>query len=385
MPIVERTVPASDPTLDFAMELLRRCSVTPEDAGCQQLVAERLAGLGCTVRSLPFGEVANLWLTHGSGAPLLTMLGHTDVVPPGPVEDWDGDPFEPRLRDGLLYGRGAADMKGSVAAMVTALERFLRARPGHRGTAALLLTSDEEGRAVNGTRRVAQWLRERGQIPHYCLVGEPSSRERLGDTVRNGRRGSLSARLSIAGTLGHVAYPERAANPIHAALPALAELCARRWGGDDADFPPASFQLTRVQAGTGADNVIPSRFEASLNFRYPPAVSRQELQEEVARTLASCGLRCELDWHCSGEPFLTRGGKLLEAVRDALREHGVECETATDGGTSDGRFIAPLGAEVIELGPTNRTIHQANEHVRADDLALLSSIYEDVLKRLLDD
>jgi len=374
-----------DATLELAMELIRRPSVTPEDGGCQELIGARLRALDCEVRSLPFADVSNLWATHGEGAPLLALVGHTDVVPPGPAAAWSERPFVPRLRDGRLYGRGAADMKGGVAAMVTAIERFLRERPRHAGTVALLLTSDEEGPALHGIRRVAEWLRERKLLPDYCLVGEPSSERRLGDVIKHGRRGSLSGRLRVQGRQCHIAYPERGVNPIHAAMPALAELCGTVWEeGEGGDFPPTQFQVSNLRAGTGADNVIPGHLEAMFNFRYSPALSREELRRRLRAVLDAHGLRCELEWHRGGDPFLTRGGRLLDAVRETLREAaGVECRLSTGGGTSDGRFLAPLGAEVLELGTTGDTIHEVDEYVPAEELPLLSEIYEGVLRRLL--
>ncbi len=373
-----------EPTLQLAMDLIGRPSVTPDDAGCQPLVADRLAARHCTVRHLRFEEVSNLWVTHGQGAPLLVLLGHTDVVPPGPSAAWESDPFQPSLRGELLYGRGAADMKGSVAAMVIALERFVQEFPQHGGTAALLLTSDEEGRALHGTRRVAQWLRQQGIGPDYCLVGEPSSRERLGDVIKNGRRGSLGGRLLIRGKQGHVAYPERACNPIHSALPALSELCGVTWDAGDEHFPPTGFQFSNVQAGVGADNVIPDELTVQFNFRYSPAIDREELQRRFGALLKAHALRFELEWFHSAEPFLTRSGRLLETTQSAVRETvGVEAELSTEGGTSDGRFFAAHGTEVLELGPLNGSIHQVNEHVRAADLAVLAEIYQRILRGLL--
>lgn len=370
--------------LELACALIARPSVTPEDAGCQQLLAERLAAAGFGVEHLRYGNVDNLWAWHGEGAPLTVLAGHTDVVPAGPREDWSSDPFVPQLRDGLLYGRGAADMKGSLAALAIAAERFVKRRSEHAGTVALLVTSDEEGDAVDGTARVVSELGRRGQTIHYCLIGEPSCRERLGDTVRHGRRGSLTGRLAVRGVQGHVAYPERASNPIHAALPALAALTAERWDDGDAHFPPTSLQISNVHAGTGADNVIPGRLDVVFNFRYSTAVTAEGLAARVAAILDRAGLDYGLDWHASGGPFLTAGGALLEAVRAAVRERlGIEPALSTGGGTSDGRFIAPTGAEVVELGPLNASIHKVDEHVAADDLDRLAVVYEDVLERLL--
>jgi succinyl-diaminopimelate desuccinylase len=370
-------------TLDLACELIRRPSVTPDDAGCQELIAGRLEHAGFDVEHLRYADVDNLWVAHGRGPPLLLLLGHTDVVPPGPHAAWQSDPFDPTLRDGRLYGRGAADMKGSVAAMVTALERFVASHPEHGGTVALLLTSDEEGEALNGVRRVAQVLRDRGMAIDWCLVGEPTSEQRLGDTVKHGRRGSLGGRLIVVGVQGHVAYPDQADNPIHRASAALAELCATVWDQGNAHYPPTSFQISNIHAGTGADNVIPGQLEALFNFRYSNEVTAAELQRWVQAILDRHALRYRLEWRLSGEPFLTTGGKLLAALSAAIREEtGCQAALSTAGGTSDGRFIAPLGAEVIEFGPVNRTIHKVDECVAAADLDALSAIYERTLKGL---
>lgn len=371
-------------TLDLAIDLIERPSVTPRDAGCQTLIAGRLAALGFTLEHLRFGEVDNLWATRGRQRPLLAFAGHTDVVPPGPIDAWHSDPFEPELRDGLLYGRGAADMKGSIASMVTAAERFVAVHPHHVGTIALLITSDEEGPAVDGTAKVVETLRSRGAAIDWCLVGEPSSEQRLGDVIKNGRRGSLNASLAVKGVQGHVAYPARARNPIHLALPALQELCSTTWDAGDDSFPPTSFQISNVRAGTGADNVIPGVLEVLCNFRYSTASIPAQLQARVAAALGRHGLDYACEWRSSGQPFLSKSGKLLGAVRRAIREErGIETRPATTGGTSDGRFIAPAGAEVIELGPVNATIHMVNECVAAADLDGLSRIYERVLSLLL--
>ena len=370
--------------VDLACELIRRPSVTPDDAGCQVLLATRLAQAGFAVESLRFGEVDNLWATHGSGAPVLVFLGHTDVVPSGPAERWQSPPFEPAMRDGFLYGRGAADMKGSVAAMLVALEDFVRGRPSHAGTLALLLTSDEEGRAVDGVRRVADEFRRRGQRIDACVVGEPSSKQRLGDLIRIGRRGSLTGRLRVRGVQGHVAYPDKGRNPIHAFAPALAALVAERWDEGDEAFPPTSFQVSNLDAGTGADNVIPGDLRAVFNFRYGTASSAESLRARVESILRTHGVEFELDWWLSGEPFLTRAGALREATVAAIREHcGIEPELSTGGGTSDGRFIAPLGAEVVELGPCNASIHQVDEHVALEELERLPLLYRSIIGRML--
>lgn len=370
--------------VDLACELIRRPSVTPDDAGCQALVSARLEQAGFTVEPLRYGAVDNLWATHGSGAPVLLFLGHTDVVPSGPAERWQSPPFEPELRDGFLFGRGAADMKGSAAAMVVALEEFVRQRRGHAGTLALLLTSDEEGRAVDGVRRVAEEFRRRGQRIDACVVGEPSSKQRLGDLIRVGRRGSLTGRLRVRGVQGHVAYPDKARNPIHAFAPALAALAAERWDEGDDAFPPTSFQVSNLEAGTGADNVIPGDLRAVFNFRYGTASSADSLRTRVEATLRGHGVEFELDWWLSGEPFLTRAGALREATVAAIREHcGIEPEQSTGGGTSDGRFIAPLGAEVVELGPCNASIHQVDECVALEELQALPGLYRSIIERML--
>ena len=372
--------------LDLTCELIGRRSVTPEDAGCQALIAARLARAGFAIEHLRHGEVDNLWATHGSGGPTLVFLGHTDVVPSGPESAWRSPPFEPVVRDGHLYGRGAADMKGSVAAMVMALEGFVATRPQHAGRVALLLTSDEEGPTnLDGVRRMAETFRARGERLDWCVVGEPSSKERLGDLIRVGRRGSLSGKLTVRGVQGHVAYPEKARNPIHAFAPALAELAATRWDEGNADFPPTSFQVSNLNAGTGATNVIPGALVAQVNFRYSTASAATDLQARTEAILDRHGLDWQLDWNLSGEPFLSpAGGRLREAVRAVCRELcGVEPEQSTGGGTSDGRFIAPLGAEVVELGPVNATIHKVDECVAVDDLERLPALYQAVCERLL--
>jgi succinyl-diaminopimelate desuccinylase len=372
--------------LELTCELIRRRSVTPADAGCQALLAGRLARAGFAIEHLRHGEVDNLWATHGTGGPTLVFLGHTDVVPSGPEAAWQSPPFEPAIRDGRLYGRGAADMKGSVAAMVLALEAFVGACPQHAGRAALLLTSDEEGPSnLDGVRRVAEILRTRGERLDWCVVGEPSSKQTLGDLIRVGRRGSLSGTLTVRGVQGHVAYPEKAANPIHAFAPALVELAATRWDEGNADFPPTSFQVSNLNAGTGASNVIPGMLTALINFRYATASSAADLRARTEAILARHGLDFALDWNLSGEPFLSSaGGRLRETVLAVCRELcGTEPEQSTGGGTSDGRFIAPLGVEVVELGPVNATIHKVDECVAVDELARLPALYQAVCERLL--
>ena len=372
------------PTLELACELVRRPSVTPEDQGCQELIAERLAAIGFTVEPMPFGEVTNLWARRGSEGPLLCLAGHTDVVPAGPLDLWDSDPFDPVIRDGMLHGRGAADMKGSVAAMVTAVESFVAAHPGHPGSIAFLLTSDEEGPAVNGTAKVVERLQQRGEHIDYALVGEPSSREQLGDSIKNGRRGSLSGFLTIHGKQGHVAYPHLAKNPFHAAADALAALCAEVWDQGNAYFPPTSFQIANLNMGTGAENVIPGQLEAQFNLRFSTELDPETIKRRVRAILDQGDFDYELSWRLSGHPFLTTPGELVEAARSAIREVcGLETELSTSGGTSDGRFIAPTGAQVLELGPLNATIHQVDECVAVADLDQLHRIYGRVIEQLL--
>ena len=371
-------------TVELTSELIRHVSVTPDDDGCQSLLAERLQASACAATPLRYGEVDNLWLTHGQGEPVLAFVGHTDVVPAGPAEQWDTPPFAPEIRDGHLYGRGAADMKGSVAAMVTAMERFIAAHPDHAGTLALLLTSDEEGLALDGTRKVVAWLADNGIHIKWCVVGEPSSDQMLGDVIKNGRRGSLTGRLILHGVQGHVAYPERAENPVHKALPALAALCSEVWDRGNDHYPATSFQISNINAGTGADNVIPGSLQVILNFRYSTEVTEEELIDRLRGILDAHDLRYDLEWLPSSKPFLTTSGDLLQSVRGAVSAvTGIEPRLSTAGGTSDGRFIAPTGAEVVELGPLNGTIHKVNECVSIEDLDALSAIYEEIMVRLL--
>jgi succinyl-diaminopimelate desuccinylase len=370
--------------LNLTIDLISRNSVTPEDAGCQDLIAERLSQAGCQVQRLDFEKVKNIFITHGQGSPVLVLLGHTDVVPPGDVNDWQSNPFAPEIRDGVLYGRGAADMKGSVAAFVVAMEQVIAAHPNHAGTLALLLTSDEEGDAVHGVRQVAEHFKSIGQKIDYCITGEPSSMQKLGDLVRVGRRGTLSGTLTVEGIQGHVAYPERARNPIHQAMAPLAELAARQWDEGYTDFPPSSFQISNINAGTGANNVIPGRLEALVNFRYNPTWRAEQLENELQTVLDKHGLTYQIKWHRGGEPFLTHEGPLRKAVREVITEFcGVLPVENTGGGTSDARFIAPLGAEVIEFGPINATIHKVNEHVTVADLQRLPMLYAEMIKKLL--
>lgn len=365
-------------------DLIARASVTPGDAGCQALLAGRLERAGFHCEHLRLGEVDNLWATHGQGAPVLVLLGHTDVVPTGPVSAWTSDPFDPQIREGVLYGRGAADMKGSVAAFVVAAEQFVAAHPDHPGTLAVLLTSDEEGDAIDGVRRVADIFRERGQAIDWCITGEPSSTAVLGDLLRVGRRGSLSGTLTVKGVQGHVAYPDKARNPIHLAAPALAELTARHWDDGFESFPPTSLQVSNIHAGTGANNVIPGELQVLFNLRYNPHWTAPALEQEIATLLERHALEYTLTWHRSGEPFYTPEGTLRRIARDVLGEFaGAPPEESTGGGTSDARFIAPLGAQCIEVGPVNASIHQVDENVRVADLEALPALYQRLIERLL--
>ena len=372
------------PTLALARDLIARASVTPADEGCQALLAERLAPLGFAAEHLRFGEVDNLWARRGADGPLFVFAGHTDVVPTGPESDWTSPPFEPTVRDGMLYGRGAADMKGSVAAFVTACERFLARHPQHQGSIGLLITSDEEGPARDGTVKVIETLEARQEKIDWCLVGEPSSTDRVGDAVKNGRRGSLSGHLRVKGIQGHVAYPQFADNPVHKAAPALAKLVATQWDQGNEFFPATSFQVTGMAAGTGASNVVPGELSVRFNFRFSTEVTAEELQQRVETLLREHQLTFELDWQLSGQPFLTEPGTLVNAAREAIAAVTGEPTTlSTAGGTSDGRFIAPTGAQVVELGPVNATIHKVDECVRVADLERLSEMYEGILERLL--
>jgi succinyl-diaminopimelate desuccinylase len=370
--------------LELARALIARRSVTPQDAGCQELLAARLAACGFVVEHMRFREVDNLWARHGIGNPIFCFAGHTDVVPAGPTEQWRTPPFEPSVRDGVLYGRGAADMKSGLAAFVCACERFVARHPRHPGSLALLVTSDEEGVAVDGTVRVLAQLRERGERIDWCLVGEATSRERLGDAVRVGRRGSLTGKLTVHGKQGHVAYPQLARSAIHDALPALHELIATEWDRGDDRFAPTSFQISNVRSGTGAANVIPGLLEAVFNFRHAPVSSAETLRTRVEDVLMRHDVEHAIEWSAGAQPFMTEAGPLRAAVCDAIAAStGSTPELSTAGGTSDGRFFAAAGAEVIELGPVNASIHHVNEHVRVADLEPLSAIYEAVIERLL--
>ena len=368
----------------LAKDLIRRPSVTPQDEGCQTLMAERLARLGFVIEPMVFEDTTNLWARRGSEGPLFCFAGHTDVVPAGPLDKWHTPPFEPTIQDGILYGRGAADMKGSLAAMVVATERFVAAHPDHSGSIAFLITSDEEGPFINGTTRVIDTLEARNEKIRWCIVGEPSSTTEVGDVVKNGRRGSITGDLLVRGVQGHVAYPHLADNPIHKAAPALSELAATVWDEGNAFFPPTSFQIANIQGGTGASNVIPGELHVQFNFRFSTELTDLAIRERVEALLDRHGLDYELKWTLSGQPFLTDTGALLEATVAAVAEvNGQRPALLTTGGTSDGRFIAPTGAEVIELGPVNATIHKVNECVKAGDLDLLADMYQGVLTRLL--
>lgn len=372
--------------LEYTCELIRRASVTPEDAGCQQWMAEKLQAMGFTCEHLRFGEVDNLWARRGDQAPLLVFAGHTDVVPTGDVNKWQSPPFEPEIRDGMLYGRGAADMKGSIAAMLVAIEEFVDSHPDYQGSIGLLITADEEGPAVDGTIKVVQHLQQRNEKIDYCIVGEPSSTNTVGDVIKNGRRGSLGARLVVKGVQGHVAYPHLADNPIHKLAPALAELTSEIWDNGNRYFPATSFQVSNINAGTGATNVIPGECETLINFRFSTEVTAAQLKARTEVMLTEHGLNYDIEWNLSGQPFLTDRGALINAVVAAIKDiTGIDTELSTAGGTSDGRFIAPTGAQVVELGPINATIHKIDEHTPVAELDRLALIYQRTLQKLLTD
>jgi succinyl-diaminopimelate desuccinylase len=374
----------SEPTLALARALIERRSLTPDDAGCQMLLRERLNPLGFTCTTLESNGVTNLWARRGTARPLVCFAGHTDVVPTGPLEHWDTDPFTPAERDGFLYGRGAADMKGSLAAFVTAIEDFVEGHPDAPGSIALLITSDEEGPSVDGTVKIVEQMAARGERIDYCVVGEPSSVDVLGDMIKNGRRGTLSGTLIVKGVQGHIAYPHLARNPIHLVAPVVAELAATEWDRGNAYFPATSWQCSNIHAGTGATNVIPGTLELVFNFRHSTESTRESLQQRFEAIVRKHGFDYELKWTGWGKPFLTPRGKLVDVALGAIREvTGVTAEISCTGGTSDGRFIADICAEVVELGPVNATIHKLNERVRAADLAPLSAIYRGILERLL--
>lgn len=375
---------SQSPTLALATQLIERPSVTPDDSGCLDIISARLERLGFRLERIDVGGVMNLWARRGDASPLLCFAGHTDVVPPGPAERWQTPPFVPTIRDGVLYGRGAADMKTSLAAFVTAIERFVGNHPDHAGSIALLLTSDEEGVATHGTVKVVQALSARDERLDYCIVGEPTSVKHLGDMIKNGRRGSLSGTLVVRGKQGHVAYPHLARNPIHELAPALAELTTIRWDDGNEFFPPTTWQVSNIQAGTGANNVIPGECQVLFNFRFASVSSAESLKQRTHEVLDRHRLEYSIDWHLSGKPYLTGRGRLVEAISAAIRdETGIETELSTTGGTSDGRFIADICTEVVEFGPVNATIHQINECVAVDAVEPLSRIYERTLNALL--
>lgn len=370
-------------TLELAKQLIQLPSITPEDKGCQEIIAQRLGKLGFSIEMMPFGDVSNLWAVIGTDGPLFVFAGHTDVVPTGPLEEWLSPPFTPTEQDGFLVGRGAADMKGSLAAMVTATERLLQNNK-IKGRLAFLITSDEEGVAVNGTTKVIDELRSRGINIDYCLIGEPSSTDKLGDTIKIGRRGSLNGRLLVKGVQGHIAYPHLASNPIHNALPALNALTQMQWDAGNDSFPPSSFQISNIHAGTGASNVIPETVEVDFNLRYSTELDEGVIKQRITQCLDSEELEYEIDWNLSGEPFLTSAGRLIDVTCASIKRiTGLTTERSTSGGTSDGRFIAPTGAEVVELGPCNSTIHKLNERVAIEELEQLSKIYQTIIEEML--
>lgn len=382
------TTSAESPTLQLTRELISRSSVTPDDAGCNELLMQRLQRIGFDCEPMNFDEVQNFWARTRDAGPVLCFAGHTDVVPTGPVSDWQSPPFDPEIRDGLLYGRGAADMKGSIAAMITACERYFSARQtdGRKpaGSVAFLITSDEEGPALNGTRKVIETLQARKEHIDYCIVGEPSSQNQLGDVIKIGRRGSLHGFLRFHGMQGHIAYPQYARNPIHEAFAPLQALCNEVWDTGNEAFPPTSFQISNIQGGTGADNVIPGELSLRFNFRFSTEVSEQILRERTEAILDAHDIPWTLDWKLSGHPFLTENSRFVDDVRESIHAiTGLQTLASTAGGTSDGRFIAPTGTQLVELGPVNASIHKIDEHVRVSDLDSLSVIYEDILERVL--
>jgi len=376
-----------DPTeqiIELASRLIENPSISPADAGCQDILSDALVTQGFKIERLPFGEVRNFWATHGEGSPMVVFAGHTDVVPTGPVADWDRDPFQPAVEEGMLHGRGSADMKGSLAAMVDATRRYLQEHPDHSGTIAYLITSDEEADAIDGTVKVVDWLEAQNIRPEFCIVGEPSSRSTVGDVIRIGRRGSLNAELTVKGVQGHVAYPDQARNPIHGILEALTELTNTRWDEGNAAFPPTSLQISDIHGGTGASNVIPGELNVLFNLRYSTEQTWQGLQQRIASLFDALDLDCELTWSLSGEPFLTARSQLIDAVTESVRDvQSIDPESSTGGGTSDGRFIARLGTQIVELGPVNATIHSVNERTDVQELGKLSRMYQGILNRLL--
>ena len=371
-------------TLELAKSLISRASVTPDDNGCQALMVERLEKIGFTIYPLKFGDVDNFWAVHGNNGPIFSFAGHTDVVPAGDDDAWESNPFEPTIKNGMLYGRGAADMKGSLASMVVATENFIEKNPNHNGIIAFLITSDEEGVAINGTAKVMDFLKDNNQKIDFCLIGEPSSTAILGDVIKNGRRGSLNACLRVKGKQGHIAYPQLADNPIHLVTPALNQLCDEQWDNGNDYFPATSFQISNIHSGDKVTNVIPGEVEVMFNFRYSTETTKEELQKRVNDILDSHKLNYFVEWSHSGYPFLTPKGELVSACVDAIEKiKAIKPELSTSGGTSDGRFIAQEGTQVVELGPNNSTIHQVNESVSVQDLEDLSKIYSQVLTNIL--
>ena len=371
-------------TLKLLTTLIAKPSITPDDAGCQQLLIEHLSAIGFECETMVFDDVTNLWARRGQSSPLLAFIGHTDVVPTGPLDEWHSDPFKPEIRDGLIYGRGAADMKSGIAAMVTACERFVKSNADHKGSIALLITSDEEGPSINGTVKVVEALEARGEKIDWALVGEPSSSIELGDVVKNGRRGSINATLTVHGVQGHVAYPQLADNPVHRAMPALNQLTSLNWDNGNEFFPATSFQISNMNAGTGVANVIPGHVEIEFNLRYSTELDDQQIIKTTEAILEQHELDYNIEWKISGYPFLTAEGELVEAAQQSIKQvTGIDTELSTAGGTSDGRFIAPTGAQVLELGPVNESIHKINEYVRVSDLDKLSAIYQGILQKLL--
>lgn len=371
-------------SLDLSIQLLSIDSITPDDKGCQKLLSERLSKLGFVCETMQFGDVTNLWARRGTSAPVLAFAGHTDVVPTGPLDQWTSAPFDPEIRDGYLYARGAADMKSSIACMLTACERFITNHPDHQGSIAFLITSDEEGPAINGTVKVIETLQQRGEHIDWALVGEPSSTSKVGDVVKNGRRGSLGAILTVKGIQGHVAYPHLADNPVHRVAPALAELASTEWDKGNEFFPATSFQISNVQAGTGATNVIPGEITIGFNLRFSTCLTPDEIKQRIESILTTHKLDFSIDWNLSGLPFLTAEGALVDAVQKSIKQvTGFDTELSTAGGTSDGRFIAPTGTQVVELGPVNESIHKLNENIKVEDIETLSAIYEKLLQNLL--
>jgi succinyl-diaminopimelate desuccinylase len=384
--LMKSQLPASHTTetVLLTQELIRRRSVTPDDSGCQEVMIERLAAIGFTIERLRFGDVDNFWAVRGDSGPTLCFAGHTDVVPTGPEENWQQAPFDATIVEGHIVGRGAADMKGSLAAMVVACERFVALHPNHSGRIAFLITSDEEGIAINGTIKVIQLLEQRNELPEWCLIGEPSSTAKCGDVVKNGRRGSLGCTLTVKGQQGHVAYPHLADNPVHRAAPALAALASEVWDNGNDFFPATSFQISNIKAGTGATNVIPGEMEVIFNFRFSTELTEQQIIQRTETLLDQHGLKYSADWNLSGHPFLTSKGELVTATVESIAEvTGMNTELSTAGGTSDGRFIAPLGVQVIELGPVNESIHKIDENTNIDDLNCLTEIYQTILSKLL--